>query len=733
MNQAVKAPPSNIRIFNKKARKSKKAPRPMSEEVANEQQPLLECLALCMKRQGVNAKQQTLLYAQPVDGEILKPADIAEIAIRNGFEAAMRKLSLKKMNQALFPMVLEFKDGGACVLLERKDEGYKILLPESGNVSIDMDHATLSKRYSGRCVIARPGFDANQLLEEKVASPRTWFWGVIWRFKSYYAQAVVAAFLINILALATTFYTMTVYDRVIPNEGYATLMALTIGVGIAMFFELIVKNMRAWMLDLSAKKAGVLLGGTLYRQVLGIRLENHSTSPGIMANQIREYESLRDFVASATLALLSDLPFILLFLGLIYAMSGPLVLVPMAIIPIILTVAIVTQWPLSRIVRENMSVSNQNQGLLVESINGVETVKALRAEGALQKKWEVLSSILSRGSMKTKLVNAFSLNFIQTLQTVSLVLIVAWGAHLVGAGEITQGVLIGTVILNGRLLGIVTQGAGLILRWLQVKHTLKMLNDIMDRPIDRERGKNYLVPEQLEGRFKFENIGFNYPDQETQILTGVNLKVNPGEKIAIIGKVGSGKSTLLKILANLYQPTSGKLLVDDVDMQQLHPGWIRSKMAYAAQESQIFSGTLRENLLLANPYADDQAITAAMRESGLHAIVARHPKGLDMEIGGTQGVGFSGGEKQIISWTRTLLANPDIVLLDEPTSAMDQQSENNFIQSCKEFTQSKSLIVVTHKMALLNMVDRVIIVDSGRIAVDGAKDEIMKKMNEMGQ
>ncbi len=711
-------------------------PAPVVASAAREdfEQPrsdaLLSALALLLRLHGINKTEEALAAGLPVV-QRLSPDMFLRVAEANGCKAQYQKRSLHKIPDLLLPVVLQLRDQQACVLVKRPaDSRAVVLVPETGAQEIIVTLDDLADEYAGHCFIVKPELRPEQRSGiEAQARPGHWFWGTLWRYRSYYYEAALAALLINVLALAGSFFTMNVYDRVVSNQAYVTLWTLAVGVAIAVGFEFLARNLRGWVLDQAGKKADLVLGSTLFRQALLTRLDHRAASAGAFANNLREFETVRDFFTSATLVALTDLPFLFLFIWVISLIAGPLFWVPLLAIPVIAIVAVLAQFPLARYVNENMREGALKHGLLVEAVEGAETLKALRAEGLMQAKYEVASALTARTAMKSRLLTNFVLNYSYAVQSLTTVVMVVWGVYLIGDGKLTMGALIAAVILAGRALAPIGSLTGLAVRLQQTRSGLRMLNRVMANPTDRERGRDYLHKARIQGDLVAKGLHFSYGQDLPAVLSDVELQIVPGERLAILGRVGSGKSTLLKVLAGLYRPAKGNVLVDGVDLQQIEPADVRRNVVYVGQDARLFYGSLRENLKAGNPLADDETMIKIATMLGVHQFASSHPRGYDMQIG-EGGEGLSGGQRQAVALARALLIRPAILLLDEPTSAMDSASENMAMQAIAQLAQGQSVVLVTHKLQLLNFVERIMVLDAGIRVADGPKQLIMQALND---
>ncbi|WP_081893282.1 MULTISPECIES: type I secretion system permease/ATPase [unclassified Serratia (in: enterobacteria)] len=695
---------------------------------------LLECTLWMCEYQGSPRSIESLCAGLP-KGNHLTPSQALAALSNAGLTAGTVRRRAHEFSPHLMPIILLRKDRGAVILLasRRDDEGklrFQIILPEIGVDSpVEIGQEELSTWYSEHAILVKPSAQVDARAgEETPHSSGHWLFSTLWRYRSYYRSAALAAVIVNILALSSIFFTMNVYDRVVPNQAYVTLWSLAVGVAIAMCFEAITRFVRANLLDMAAKKADLVLGSQLFRQALGVRMEHKPPSAGAFANQLREFESVRDFFTSATLAAISDLPFVLLFVGVIFVIGGSLGWIPLMMIPCIIIISVLIQWPLARTMRENLRESSLKQGVLLESIEGMETLKSVGGEGYMTRRWEAFSAAAASTSMKSRKLTSTALNLVTFLQQLQTVIIIVFGVYLIGNGSLSQGALIGTVMLAGRATAPLTQVAGLAVRFQQAKAAMTSLNRLMDMPLDRENDKKYLPLPSLKGQLELKGIKFAYPappDKPNQpVLEGINVSIAPNERVAILGKIGSGKSTLLRLLARLYQPTGGQMMIGGIDVAQIDPADWRGTVGYVGQEARLFYGTLRENIMIGRPDASTDELLKVLQMTGLDQIAQKHPMGINLPIG-EMGEGLSGGQRQLVSLARSLLARPQILLLDEPTSSMDTQTEALFMARLNNATKDQTLILVTHRTSLLNLVDRILIVDEGRIVADGPKNEII--------
>lgn len=666
---------------------------------------------------------------------------LAEVLRVHGFDNKLDERGLDQLPELAVPLLLIMLDGSGRVV----EAVHSLSDPLTGQARrvfviraldgerAEWDEAALAPEYSGYVwfLKARPQKDLRSELPEYTMG-RAWFWRVIWRFRRYYVQVVLATVLINVLSLVGSLYVMNVYDRVVPNKAYETLWALSIGVVLANLFEFAARMVRSRLTDIAGKKADLIISTALFRRMMAMDLADKPASAGSYANNLRDFESVREFMTSASLLALVDLPFLLLFIAVIYVIAGPLAWVPLVSVPLVVGAGLLAQAPLARYAQESMKEGSQRQGLAVEAIEGIETIKANNAANWAQQRWDHFTAVTAAAGMKLRDVSNLVMGFAQWVQQLNTVALVVWGTYLVHsdnvAQRITMGALIASVILSGRALSPLSSVAALLVRFQQARVALRGLDAMVQRRTERDVERSYVSLSRVSGQIEFRQVDFRY-GQGAPVLNDVNLVIRPGEKVAILGRIGSGKSTLLRLAAGLYAPAQGNVLLDDVDMRQIDPADLRAQVSLLGQSPRLFFGTLRDNLQLGrmDRFSADDELIAALRRFGLDRVVQQHPMGLDLPIG-EDGHGLSGGQKQIVSLVRLTLRDPKVVLLDEPTSGLDEMTEVAALRALAEWGQGRTMVVVTHRPSVLPFVQRVIVVDQGRIVMDGPRDQVLQRL-----
>lgn len=568
---------------------------------------------------------------------------------------------------------------------------------------------------------------ANDLVAEPDAG---WFWPVLWRHRRYYYEAAALSAVINLLSLAGIIFMMTVYDRILPNLAFVTLWSLLAGVGLALIFEFISRTVRGQALDAAGKKIDLILGDVVFSRVLATRLESRAQSSGAFANVIKEFEAVRSFVTSATLVAIADLPFALLFLLVCAVIGGALVAVPLAAFIAVMVLSLLVQIPMARLANDNLREAAVRHGTVIESLEGLETLKALRAENRMRRRHEISSGVIAERAMASQHWSNLVLNVTIAMQQGAAAVLLAWGVYLASTGKATAGALVACVQLNSRALAPLVTLSSLAVRFQQVRSALSSLNRIMTLPVDRDPGRRLLSSDTWRGDVELRNVTFRYEQGGAPALDNVSVRIRQGEKVAILGRIGSGKSTLLRVLAALYRPREGQVFLDGVDMSSIEPADIRSALLLVGQDARLFHGTLRENLQMAASNVDDRKLIEIADATGVSVLAAAHPLGFDRGVG-ERGDTLSGGQRQTVAIARALLAEARTYLLDEPTSAMDQQSEAELLHTIAALGEKGAgYVIVTHKQSVLPLVDRIIIMDAGRIIADGPRDAVVQALSE---
>ena len=553
-----------------------------------------------------------------------------------------------------------------------------------------------------------------------------WLMEPMLRNRGVYGKVALAAVLINIFTLFTSIFSMVVYDRVVPNNAISSLIGLTIGLAMVIVFDFILKLLRAYFIDYAGARIDREMGENIFSRMLAMRLELRTRSTGAMTGVMRELEAMRDFFASATMVAMVDVPFVFLTLLVIALIGGWLVIVPAIVIPLIVLVGWLTHPAMERLSAKTMGQGLQKNAVLVETVGGIETIKATGAGPLLARRWLEAVTGQSDSALRQRLVGSIALTFAGSASTVSYSGVVIVGVFLIQAGHLTTGGLIACSILSSRAIAPLTQVSQLISRLEATRSAYRQLKPMMEQPLEGPAGPG-LALAKLAGKIEFRGVSFRYPNAAEKTLDAISFTIEAGERVGVLGRVGSGKSTLARLILGLYPPQDGLVLLDGTDLRQLNPSF-RQKMGVALQESVLLTGSVRENILLGRAGLGDDAMLRATEISGTHAFIGRIANGYDLKLQ-DRGEGLSGGQRQSIALARALVGDPGVIVLDEPTSAMDAQTEDQLITRLGMAVTGKTLIVITHRPQLLKLVDRILVMDSGRIVMDGPRDKVIAQLN----
>lgn len=694
--------------------------------------PLLGCLTVLCTLLDRNISAEALTAGLPLVDGIVTPELFIRSAERAGISSRLLQRSLESINRLALPCVLLLNHQRACVLTDiRHDERTAtIIMPEMGTGSRNVDYDELAREYVGYALFARPEFQYDaRAVDTKIADPKGWFWGTIFTSWKLYVEVMIAATMINCFAIANPMFVMNVYDRVVPNFAQETLWVLAIGILIVYSFDFILKLLRGYLIDVAGKSADTRIASRLFQQMLGMKMSERPPSTGGLANSLREFEHLREFFTSSTITSLVDFPFIFLFLAIIAVIgTWQIVVIPAFIVFVVIIVGLLVQIKMQEVVRETFREAQQKHAILIETISGIETIKATGSEGRMQRAWETFVGKTAVSAMKATRYSQFAMNFSGVMMQVVTVAVVIVGVYQIQEGNMTVGALVACTLLSGRALAPLGQIAGIATRFNQARQSLQALDQMMRTPVERPEGKSFVHRPNFAGNVEFKNVKFTYPGAETLALNDVSFSIQAGEKVGIIGRIGSGKSTIERLVLGLYEPGEGAVLIDGTDTRQVDPADLRRSIGVVPQDNYLFFGTVKENIALGAVYADDSSILRAARIAGVDEFTSKHPQGLDMPVG-ERGASLSGGQRQAITVARALLLDPPVLLMDEPTSSMDNTTEGRFKARLNTVLASKTLLLVTHRGSLLSLVDRLIVMDGGRIVADGPKDIVMDALS----
>ena len=701
-------------------------------DASTEHDELLSCLLILARSHGEAITRDGALAGLPTERGRLTPSLFERAAYRAGLSSKIVCESLDRLKSELFPVVLLLEGGRACLLVDRSDDGrtLRLVYPELGDAPVSLPIERVQASYIGRAIYARPRlrFDARSP-EVSPGRHGHWFWRVIAENRALYRDVLLAAFLTNLFALALPLFTRIVYDRVVPNRAYDTLAVLSVGLVLVLVADMVLRLLRGRFVDLASSRADVKLSAYIMERVLGTRMEQRPVSAGSFASNLRSFESVRDFIGSATVVAFIDLPFALIFFAVI-GWIAPTMLVPLLIGSLtLLAYALAVQGRMHALAETTYRASAQRNATLIEGLVGFETVKAMGAEAPIQRKWEKSAALLARVGAQLRLLSSSATNgssFVQQLVNLAIVILGVW---LIDERMLTMGGLIACSMLVSRAMAPVAQVAGLLVQYHTASTSLKSLDEMMKREVERPDEASFIARGGIEGAIEFRDVSFSYPGQTHPALRKVNLQIKPGEKVGIVGRIGSGKTTLKKLILGLYRPTGGAVLIDGIDLRQIDPAELRRHVGYVQQDVLLFYGTLRENITLAAPQADDAEVLRAARIGGILDLVNSHPEGFDMLVG-ERGESLSGGQRQGIAIARAVINDPPILLLDEPTASMDHSSEEAVKQKLREFAVGKTVVLVSHRSSMLDLVDRLVVIDAGCIVADGPKDLVIAALRD---
>ena len=699
--------------------------------------PLLECLVIFAKMHNRPISVEALTAGLPVepgaDGPELFSIDrskglFSRVASRAGFASRLIDRRLDSLSRLLLPCILILRNNNACILeaIDRKNRRAKVIFPEIGEGEEWLELSRLKEEYLGYAFLLKRELQRESTTPHKILSIGSshWFWGTVRKSWGIFSSVLLASVLVNFFVLATPLFTMNVYDKVVPNDAIETLWVLAVGIVIVYLFDTILRFVRNYLLEISGKKSDIIMSSMIYSQVLNLRMDQWPQSTGSFASQLREFESIRNFFTASTMAALIDLPFAVIFLWVIYYIGGPLISVPLIIIGILLLYSLILVKPLKNSIEATYEATANKNAHLIETLHTIKTIKTLGATNYSQWIWEESSGAIATKSLRARMM-ATSITVVTNLMLqVNTVGLIIFGIYQISGQELSLGGLIAIVMLASRSVSPMGQIAGLITNYEQTRTAYDSLEEIMQRSTERPEQKSYVRRSDFEGAVQFRDVNFSYPGASKKTLTDISFQIQPGEHVGIIGKVGSGKTTILQLLIGLYQSESGSILIDGVDLKQIDPADLRRQIGYLSQDVELMRGTIRTNLAYKDLHVNDDKLLKAARVSGVDLFVNQLPEGFDTQVG-EHGSFLSGGQRQAIALGRALLLNEPLLILDEPTNSFDNTTESIVKKRLFEYSRSRTLILVTHKAPMLDLVERLLVVDQGRIVMDGPKNEVL--------
>ena len=687
-----------------------------------------DALLFIAAHHGRAITRDALLAGLPIENDQLTPNLFSRAATRAGLEVEATKRDLADIPSLVLPAVLIFHDRTTRVLLSTDGETIEIIDPSTRKRERLLIQE-MERDYLGYAFLLRPITMTTDRVAAAGGVPgKHWFWSVVRRFGANYRHVALAALIVNLLALAAPLFTMNVYDRVVPNGAIPSLIALAIGLGLSILFDFILRTVRARIIDVTGKKIDVVLAAEIFEHILSIKMAQRPQSVGILANQMRDFDSVRDFFTSGTVVSATDLLFALIFIVVLFIIAGPLAWIPMTMLPLMVLVGVLLQRPLNGAVNRLQAESSARHGVLVESLSYIETVRASGAEAKMQNAWERSVAATARSGEDVHFWSTLSLTAASTAQQLTSMMMIVVGVFLILDGKLSMGALIAANMLAGRVLAPIAGIAAVITRATQTLVSMRSIDKLMSLERERPVGRTYIAREVKGESITFDNVRFKYPNASVNALDGVSFKINPGERVGIIGRIGSGKTTVGRLISGFYQPDEGRVLIDGVDLRQFDPADLRRGVGFVLQDTDLFFGKLRDNIALGYPAATDAEILEAARLAGVEQFAAHHPLGYDLPIA-EGGRSLSGGQKQAIGLARALIRKPQVLFLDEPTAHFDTRSEAEFLERLKALKEKDMTVIVsTHRMSLLALVDRLMVFEQGKLVADGPRDLVIARL-----
>ena len=705
---------------------------------------LLDCLVLFTKLYHKPYSAEALTAGLPIEPGVESPelfsinnakGLFSRAAAKAGLKSSIIRRPLSQISPLQLPMIILLSNQSACILDRFSEDGtqVKIIMPAEEAVEQWVDVQDLEDEYIGFGFMVKKAFEYTDRTSRTLhLDQKHWFWSTIKLSSGMYKDVLYASLLINLFVLASPLFTMNVYDRVVPNNAIETLWVFAIGVIIVYVIDTTLKFARTYLLESAAKKSDIIMSSIIFEKVLDLKMANHPASVGSFASNLKDFDSIRSFLTNATMAAIIDLPFTIIFLAVIAYIGGGIVMIPIITISLILGYAFFIKKPLRASIESTHEASAKKSSILIESLNNIETLKTLGTLNQTQYKWEESTGEIAGKSLKSRLLSASIPTITQLLIQLNTVMIIVYGVYMIQDFELSMGGLIAIVILTGRTLAPMGQVASLMTNYEDTKTSYETLNEIISQPSERPDGKKFVQRPDFSGHIEFVDVTFSYPNTDVPALRNASFTIEPGEHIAIIGRIGSGKSTIQKLLLGLYEPDSGQILIDGIDINQIDPADLRKNMGYVSQDIMLFRGTIKDNITFRASHSSDGAMIRAAQISGASEFIKKHPKGYEMPIG-ERGQGLSGGQRQSVGIARAFLLNAPIMLMDEPSNAMDQITEANLLDNLQVALKGSTSLLVTQKMNLLKIVDRVLVVNEGKIIIDAPKEEALLKLQAGGK
>ncbi len=704
---------------------------------------LLECLVIFTKLYHKPFSAEALTAGLPIEPGKESPelfsinnakGLFSRAAKKAGLKSSLVKKPLRQISPLQLPMILLLSNQGACILesFNKDKTKAKIIMPAEEPIADWVDIDILEDEYIGYAFMIKKAFEYNDENSRTLnLNQKHWFWSTIKLSVPIYKDVLYASLLINLFVLASPLFTMNVYDRVVPNNAIETLWVFALGVIIVYIIDAFLKFTRTYLLETAAKKSDIIMSSIIFEKILDLKMAHHPASVGSFSNNIKDFDSIRGFLTNATMTAIIDLPFALIFLAVIWYIGGSIVIIPIITMLLILGYAFLIKKPLKTSIQSTHEASAKKNSILIETLNNIETLKTLGTLNQTQWKWEESTGEIATKSLKSRLLSASIPTITQLFIQLNTVMIIVYGVYLIQDFELSMGGLIAIVILTSRTLAPMGQVAALLTNYEDTKTSYETLNEIISQPSERPDGKKFVERPAFSGKIEFVDVTFTYPTAEVPAIKNVSFTINPGEHVAIIGRIGSGKSTIEKLILGLYEVDSGQILIDGIDIKQIDPADLRKNIAYVSQDITLFRGTVKDNISYKATHASDTRMLRASQISGTYEFIKKHPKGYEMPVG-ERGQGLSGGQRQSIGIARAFLLDAPIMLMDEPSNAMDQHTEAKLLKNLQTHLQDVTSIIVTQKMTLLKIVERVIVMNEGKLIINAPKEEALKKLQGGG-
>ena len=692
--------------------------------------PLLDGLLILCKLHDCPASRASLTAGLPMPAQCLTNELLPRAAARAGLQGRVLRRKLDAIPNLNLPVLLLLKNGRSAVLRQWGPKQQALILPcetDGGEQWVSIEQ--LNKDYSGEALFARPRHELENTRTSLLPRVEAWFRDTLKLSRGLYADAILASLLINLLGLLVPLFVMQTYDRVVPNQATATLWVLALGLFIGTSFELLLRVLRAYLLDSAGKKTDIVLSATLFERITGMAMKARPATVGGFAQSIHDFQGLREFLTAVTLTSLIDLPFALLMLLVISLLGGWLVVIPLLAFPITAIFAFIIQARLRDTIQRTLALGTERQALLIETLSGLEALKACSAESERQHQWEKTHGALTRLDIHARFLSSLATNGTLFLQQFAGMATIVAGVYSIIAGNLSVGALVACYMLGSRVLAPLGQMAGLITRYQQARLTMSSTDALMSLPQERQDKQRPLERTHLHGALQMRQVKFSYPGQSSPALEKISFSIKPGEHVGVIGRSGSGKSTLARMLMGFYTPDEGQILLDNLDLRQLDVADLRHQIGYVTHDLPLLAGSLRDNLTLGARYVSDERMLEVAEFTGVNELAKQHPQGFDRPVG-ERGQLLSGGQRQTVLLARALILDPPILLLDEPTSALDNTSEEIIRGRLHQLAKNKTLLLVTHRASLLSLVDRLIVLDNGHIVADGPKEAVIEALRK---